>query len=134
MPVEKIKLDKGKTKILIVDDEKAFTELLTSALELHEGYEVRVENNPRFAIHAARKFLPDIIVLDVVMPEVDGGEVHTQIKADAVLKQIPIIFLTSMVQQNEVDARQGVIGGSYYVAKPVSANKLISVIAERIRR
>ena len=134
MSAEKLKLKKAKTKVLIIDDEKEFSDLLTSSLEADADYEVRVENYPRLAVNAARKFLPDIIVLDVVMPEFDGGDVHALLQADAVLKHIPIIFLTSMVLQNEVDEHKGIIGGSYYVAKPVSASRLKSVIAERLRR
>ena len=129
----KIETKKRKKKILIIDDERDFTNLLTAALELHEDYEVCVENNPHQAITTARNFLPDIVVLDVVMPEVDGGEVHSRFKADPALKDIPIIFLTSMVLQTEIDEHKGVIGGSFYVAKPVSASRLTSVIAERLR-
>jgi CheY-like chemotaxis protein len=133
MSGEKIKTNKGKKKVLIIDDDREFTNLLNSALELHGDYEVCVENNPRQAVAAARKFVPDIIILDVVMPEASGGEVHAQFKADSVLKDIPIIFLTSIVEQKEVDKRGGVIGGLYYVAKPVSAGKLLRVIAEHLQ-
>jgi len=128
----KIETRKKKKKILIIDDERDFTNLLTSALELHEDYEVGVENNPGRALATARAFAPDIIVLDVVMPEIDGGEVHSRFKADPALKDIPVIFLTSMVLQNEIDASQGVIGGAFYVAKPVSASRLISVIGQHL--
>jgi CheY-like chemotaxis protein len=122
-----------KRKVLIVDDEVAFTNVVKLTLEGHEGYEVCVENNPRMAIATARKFWPDIIILDVVMPELDGGEVHTQLMADPVLKHIPIIFLTAIVRQKEVDEHKGMIGGSFYIAKPVSADGLIGAIEEHIR-
>lgn len=128
-----LKTKEKKKRVLIIDDDREFTGLLNSALEMHKDYEVCVENNPRTAVDTARKFVPDIVILDVVMPEVDGGEVHTQFKADPVLTHIPIIFLTSIVEQSEIDERQGVIGGSYYLAKPVSASRLISAIKEHIR-
>ena len=67
------------------------------------------------------------------MPEVDGGEVHALLKADSALKDIPIIFLTSMVLQSEVDEHKGVIGGSFYVAKSAGTSRLISAIAEHLR-
>ncbi len=117
-------------KVLIVDDEAAFTNALKLTLEMKNGYEVRVENDPRKAIAAARKFRPDIVLLDVIMPELDGGEVLAQFMADPLLNRIPIVFLTAIVRQKEVDEHRGMIGGSFYVAKPVSADGLIDVIEE----
>ena len=122
-----------KKKVLIIDDEVAFTNIVKLTLEGKENYEVGVENDPRQAIATTRKFWPDIIVLDVVMPGLDGGEVHTQLMADPILKRIPIIFLTAIVRQKEVDEHKGMIGGSFYIAKPVSADGLIGAIEEHIR-
>jgi CheY-like chemotaxis protein len=122
-----------KQKVLIIDDEVAFTNVVKLTLEGKANYEVGVENDPRQAIAAARKFWPDIIVLDVVMPEIDGGEVHTQLMGDPILKHIPVIFLTAIVRQKEVDERKGMIGGYFYIAKPVSADELIKAIKEHIR-
>lgn len=117
---------------MIVDDEAAFTRAAKLAFEGKENYEVCVENDPRTALVTARKFQPDIIVLDVVMPELDGGEVHRQFLTDPVLKDIPVIFLTAIVQQKEVAERNGMIGGSFYIAKPVDAGELINAIDEHI--
>src|SRR5471030_1309436 len=122
-----------KKKILIIDDEVAFTNIVKLTLEGKGNYEVCVENHSRQAIASARKFWPDIIVLDVVMPELDGGEVHTQLQADPVLKRIPVIFLTAIVRQKEVDEHNGMIGGSFYLAKPVSADGLIDAIEQHVR-
>jgi len=122
-----------KRKVLIIDDEVAFTNIVKLTLEGKANYEVGIENDPRQAIATARKFWPDIIILDVVMPKLDGGEVHTQLMADPILKHIPIIFLTAIVRQKEVDEHKGMIGGSFYIAKPVSAAGLVSAIEEHIR-
>jgi CheY-like chemotaxis protein len=122
-----------KKKVLIIDDEVAFTNIVKLTLEGKGTYEVRVENESRQAIASARKFWPDIIILDVVMPGLDGGEVLTQFKADPVLKHIPIIFLTAIVRQKEVDEHSGMIGGSFYLAKPVSADDLVSAIEQHSR-
>jgi len=122
-----------KKKVLIVDDEAAFTNIVKLTLEGKEEFDVCVENDPRQAIATARKFWPDIIILDVVMPELDGGEVHTQLMSDPILKRIPIIFLTAIVRQKEVDENKGMIGGSFYLAKPVSADGLISAIEDHVR-
>ena len=122
-----------KKKVLIIDDEVAFTNIVKLTLEGKGTYEVCVENDSRHAIAAARKFWPDIIILDVVMPQLDGGEVHTQFRADPVLKHTPIIFLTAIVRQKEVDEHNGMIGGSFYLAKPVSADDLVSAIENHSR-
>jgi two-component system, OmpR family, response regulator len=122
-----------KKKVLIIDDEVAFTNIVKLTLEGKGNYEICIENDPRQAIATARKFWPDIVILDVVMPELDGGEVHTQFVADPVLRNIPIIFLTAIVGQKEIDERKGLIGGSFYIAKPVSAEGLISAIEEHVR-
>ena len=121
-----------KKKILIIDDEAAFTNIVKLTLEMKEGFEVCVENEPRKAIATARKFRPDIILLDVIMPELDGGELHTLFMEDPLLKRIPILFLTAIVRQKEVDEHDGMIGGSFYIAKPVSADGLVDAIEEHI--
>ena len=122
-----------KKKVLIIDDEAAFTNIVKLTLEGRGQYDVCVENNPRMAITTARKFFPDIIILDVVMPELDGGEVRSQFQADPLLKKIPIIFLTAIVRKKEVDEHQGMIGGSFYLAKPVGAEDLASAIDQHMR-
>ena len=123
----------NKKKVLVIDDEAPFTNIVKLTLEGKNNYEVCVENDPLMAIDTARKFWPDIIILDVVMPKLDGGEVHSRLMADPILKHIPIIFLTAIVRKKEVDEHQGIIGGSFYIAKPVSADGLASAIEERIR-
>ncbi len=122
-----------KKKILMIDDEVAFTKVVKLTLELTGHYEVCAETDSRQAIATARQFWPDIIILDVVMPGLDGGEVLMQLRADPVLRNIPIIFLTAIVRQKEVDEHDGLIGGSFYLAKPVSADDLIAAIEQHVR-
>ena len=122
-----------KKKILIVDDEVMFTNAIKLAFGRKKDYEICVENDPRMAIDAARKFAPDVIILDVIMPEMDGGAVHSLLMADPNLRHIPIIFLTAIVRQKEVDEHSGVIGGSYFIAKPVDADGLSNAIENYVR-
>ncbi len=122
-----------KKKVLIIDDEATFTKAVKLTLEMKDEYEVCVENDPRRAIATARKFWPDIILLDVIMPELDGGEVHGQFMADPILRNIPIMFLTAIVRQKEVDACNGIIGGSFYIAKPINAEGLVKAIEDHVR-
>ena len=120
-----------KRRILVVDDNIEFSELLISLLGQREGYEVRVINDPAQALATARKFAPDLILLDMVMPGLDGGDVRSQFRAAPEIKDVPVIFLTSIVDQSEVDAHQGQIGGDFFLAKSVRADRLVRAVAAR---
>jgi two-component system, OmpR family, response regulator len=122
-----------KRKILIVDDEVAFTNIVKLTLEAKENYEVCVENDPRMALASARKFRPDIIFLDAIMPELDGAGVYREFMSNPILRHIPIVFLTAIVRQKEVDEHKGCIGGSFFIAKPVDSDGLIKAIEEHVR-
>jgi len=119
-----------KKKILIVDDEKGFTSMLQLNLEAMGVYEVRVENKSERALQAALQFQPDIILLDVIMPNMEGPDVANEIKNNQLLKGTPIIFLTATITIDEMEAHNGRIGGHPFVAKPGSLSDLL----ESIRR
>ena len=118
----------GKKKLLLIDDDPVFSELLAATIQAHANLEIRMENDPRKALATAHDFQPNLILLDVVMPNFDGGDMHSKISSDARLKNVPIVFLTSMVQQSEVDSHGGVIGGQRYLAKPVNLPQLLDVL------
>ena len=101
-------------------------------LEKTGAFEVREENKASGALAAARDFKPDLILLDVIMPAMDGGDVAGQIRNDRHLKTTPIIFLTATVSQRE--AGQGGLnsGGDLFLAKPVSLENLIHCINENV--
>ena len=85
-----------KKRVLLVDDEASFTHVLRLNLEKSGGYEVREENSGARALDAAREFHPDIILLDVIMPDMDGGSVASQIQAEEGLRGTIIVFLTAV--------------------------------------
>ena len=116
----------NKKKILLVDDEAGFTRLLRLTLP---AYDIRTENNPLKAVEAAKEFKPDMIFLDVIMPEADGGTIAAQMKEEPALRNVPIVFLTAIVSQNEVKGGHQ-IGGCEFLAKPVSRDQ----VDECIRR
>ncbi|HET7791185.1 MAG TPA: response regulator [Gemmatimonadales bacterium] len=118
----------AKKKILLVDDEVIITRTLKVYLDGTGSYEVRAENDPTKALKAARDFKPDLILLDVVMPDLEGGQVAEQIRGDEALKATPIIFLTSLVQREEVRQSGGHIGGFPFLAKPIDPALVIEVI------
>jgi len=84
-----------KKRILLIDDEPSFTRALKLHLEKSGAYEVTEENRGEIALETARRFKPDLILLDVMMPDVDGGEVASETRSDAKLKNTPIVILTA---------------------------------------
>ena len=122
---------KERRRILIVDNDPNTTHLVKVLLEKTGHYLVLEENDATRARHSARNFRPDLILLDVVMPETDGGEVAAQIEADPELHNTPIVFLTALVTRAE--ARSGLnIQGHPFLAKPVSIPELINAIEQQL--
>jgi two-component system, OmpR family, alkaline phosphatase synthesis response regulator PhoP len=121
-----------KKKILLVDDEKSFTNLLKLNLEQTDRYEVRVVNWAEDALPAAREFKPDVMLLDIIMPRMPGGNVVAQFDADPDLKDTPIIFLTAAVQRSRVAEMDGIIAGKPCLAKPATVDEIIDMIEKQI--
>ena len=114
-----------------MDDEAGFTRLLKLTLEGTKRYIVKEENDGSQALSTARQFHPDLILLDIVMPKMDGGDVARQITSDPMLKDVKIIFLTAIVSQKEAGAAGG-IGGFPFMAKPVSLAALREMIEKML--
>jgi CheY-like chemotaxis protein len=117
-----------KRKILIIDDEATLCELLKLNLESTGDYEVITATDSREGLVMVRKHLPDIVLLDIMMPYMDGSEVAEHIMRDAKTKHIPIIFLTALAEKSQVEANMGEIAGRQFIAKPVTTRELIDRI------
>jgi CheY-like chemotaxis protein len=122
----------SKRRILIIDDEASFTRLLALNLGCTGKYTVRAENRAPNGLSAVRDFNPDLILLDVMMPGMAGGELAAQLQAHPGLNEIPVVFLTAAVKKEEVRSRSGVIGGFPYLAKPVNLQELIDCIEKNL--
>ena len=118
-------------RILIVDDESGFTRLMKLTLEKTGGFLVHEENEADRAHSTARMFRPDVILLDIVMPKLDGGDVAAKLRADEELKHIPIIFLTAIVSDKEASSSD-LVGGFPFLAKPISLDRLIECIEKHV--
>ncbi|MCP3849149.1 MAG: response regulator [Gammaproteobacteria bacterium] len=118
-------------KILVVDDEVILTKMVKMNLERTGNYEVHTENEGSKALQAAREFKPDLIFMDVMMPDMSGDEVIAEIKEDDNLSTIPYVFLTAIVSKTETDEMGNTIGGNEFLAKPVKIEEIIATI-ERI--
>jgi CheY-like chemotaxis protein len=108
-----------KKRILYVDDDQQVARLTKIMLERKRPYEVKVENDSRKALGTARDFQPHLILLDMIMPEMDGGDVAHLLQQDAVLKQVPIVFVTAVAKPIE---------GFPFLSKPVSIEAVIACI------
>ena len=118
------------TRILVVDDEPSITDAVGTALR-YEGFDVRSEATGRGALSAARAFRPDLIVLDIMLPDLDGLEVTRRLRNDGV--RTPVLFLTA--RDATEDKVSGLtVGGDDYVTKPFSLEELIARIRTILRR
>lgn len=123
-----------KKRILIIDDEATFTRMVRLNLEKTGAFEVREEHKATYAVAAAREFKPDLILLDVIMPTMDGGDVAAHIQNDRHLRGTPIIFLTATVSPRESGPGGFNSGGSLFLSKPVTVENLIKCINENLKK
>lgn len=115
-----------KRRILIVDDEKEFTHLARVTLESLGNFKVIEENDATAALATARREEPELILLDIMMPQIDGGELAALLANDPQLRHIPIIFLSALVTQEETcEGGSYSAGGRIYFPKPVNWTSLI---------
>ncbi|MCH8080704.1 MAG: response regulator [Proteobacteria bacterium] len=121
-----------KTKILVVDDEERLTKMVKLNLEQTGDYEIRTESLATNALNAAREFKPDLIILDIMMPDISGDVIAQQLLDDEELKYIKIIFLTALVTKSEIKAKGSEIAGRTFIAKPVKIDELITCIEEQL--
>jgi two-component system OmpR family response regulator len=125
-----VKPDGKPVRALVVDDEPAISELVSMALR-YEKFEVRTASSGRDAVAEAKEFNPDIIVLDIMLPDFDGLEVMRRIRADNA--DVPVLFLTA--KDAVADRVVGLTaGGDDYVTKPFSVEELVARIRGIVRR
>jgi two-component system, OmpR family, response regulator len=120
-------------KILVVDDEIGFTRLLKLNLERTGRFTVRVVNESTHAVEAAREFHPDLALLDIVMPDLDGGELVHRFRADPQFAQMKILMLTALVAPSEIGPNAVAMSGDLLmVAKPVDLPTLLAAIDDQL--
>lgn len=123
-----------KKRVLVVDDEMDFTHMVKMVLEMTGDYTVREVVYAASVLEMAREFKPDVILLDCMMPGMDGGEVAAQIQNDPALKDTPFIFLTATVAAPEKSG-SGCFGGEQtFLPKPIQLDGLIACIEEKTRK
>lgn len=123
----------SKTRVLLADDEKAFTEVVKINLEATGKFEVEIENQSGNILSHALEFQPDIILLDIVMPGMDGGAVKRQIQKTARLRNTSVIFVTALVEAADTSPDSIVESSNeIIIGKPVTTERLVQAIEEKL--
>lgn len=122
-----------KKKVLIIDDEENFCKLLKKNIEQGGEFEVYTSTSGEEGIKLAKEVKPDLILLDVVMPGMDGGDVISSIQNDEEIGDIPVVFLTAIVREEEVSCQPNFFKGYSFLAKTVTVGELMSCIKKNIR-
>ena len=117
-------LESGKRKVLIVDDDQELVELLVDVFQRDARFEIRTANNGFDAGMLVKEFRPDLVVLDVMLPDINGKEVCQRVRSDDTLESVKIICISGMVEQEKVaDLRDA--GANDFIQKPFTIDKLL---------
>ena len=117
-----------KKKILLIDDEEDFCFFVKLNLEKTGKFEVMTTTSGSRGIVMASKEHPDLILLDIIMPEMSGGQVAEQLFDNPKTKNIPVLFITAIASRSDVQSQEGIIGGRNFIAKPVTPEELMAKI------
>jgi excisionase family DNA binding protein len=117
-------LESGKRKVLIVDDDEELVELLSDVFEKDARFDIRTANNGFDAGMLVREFRPDLVVLDVMLPDINGKEVCQRIRSDDTLEAVKIICISGMVEQDKV-AELKLAGANDFMHKPFNVDRLL---------
>ena len=120
------KINISSAKVFVVDDEPEITEIIETYLT-EFGLKVTVENKPLEAVAGIRRVRPDIILLDIMMPGIDGYEICAELKKDPTYGIIPIIFLTGKDRDDDM-GRSFKSGADMFIKKPFSCERLLEII------
>jgi DNA-binding response OmpR family regulator len=121
------KININTAKILVIDDEPEITEIVETFLT-ENGFKVQTENEPGRAIEKARGFKPDLILLDIMMPGVDGYDICQALKNDPEFSNVPIVFLTGKDRSDDM-GRSFKSGGDMFIKKPFSCERLLEIVS-----
>jgi len=122
-------LDSGKRKILIVDDDEELVEVIQDVLERDGRFEVRTANNGFDAGMMVKDYRPDLIVLDVMLPDINGKEVCQRVRADNTQEEVRIICISGMVESDKIDELRDA-GANDFMHKPFEVDSLVDRICQ----
>jgi DNA-binding response OmpR family regulator len=120
-------LESGKREILLVDDDPDLIDVMSSALKDDGRFEVRIANNGFAAGMMVKEYRPDLIVLDVMLPDINGREVCKKIRSDSSLEDVKVICISGMVEEDKIQELK-LAGANDFLQKPFEAEQLIDRI------
>ena len=119
-------------QILVVDDEPGIVKLVTTLL-VGKGYDVRLAHDGESALEQIAKVKPDLVLLDVMLPGMDGSAVAEELARHSWTSTIPVVFLTSLVADDEAQRCEHRIGGRLFLSKPFTLSDLLSIVDTALR-
>ncbi|MDD5347947.1 MAG: response regulator [Candidatus Omnitrophica bacterium] len=122
-----------KKTVMVIDDEPDFCFFLKQNLEAAGDFGVVTISDAVRAVSQIRSVKPDIVLLDVMMPGVSGPDIAQELKNDVQTKNIPVVFLTAIVEEEQVKQKQNLIGGWLYISKPVKIDELVALVHDLTR-
>lgn len=124
-------LESGKRKILIVDDDEELVELISDVLDRDGRFEVRTANNGFDAGMMVKEYRPDLIVLDIMLPDINGKEVCQRVRSDSTMDDVRIICISGMVEEDKVGELK-LAGANDFMHKPFEVERLIERICHHL--
>ena len=124
-------LESGRRKALVVDDDLELVELIRDVLEADGRFEVRVANNGFDAGMMVREYKPDILVLDIMLPDINGKEVCQRVRSDSALDDVKIICISGMVEQERINELKEA-GANDFMQKPFEMDALLARICRML--
>lgn len=115
-------------RVLLIDDEQDFCYFVKKNLESNGEFVVTICDEGAKGIFLIKQMKPDLVLLDIVMPGINGTDIAAQMRQDEELKDIPFAFLTAIIKPDEVEKGHGYIGGETIIAKPVATLDLVRII------
>ena len=124
-------LESGKRKVLIVDDDEELVELLVDVFERDKRFDIRTANNGFDAGMTVKEFRPDLVVLDVMLPDINGKEVCQKIRSDKTLEKVRVICISGMVEQDKIEDLK-VAGANEFLQKPFTVDSLLDCACDQL--
>jgi len=124
-------LESGKRKALVVDDDVELVELIRDVLEADGRFEVRIANNGFDAGMMVKEYHPDVIVLDVMLPDINGKEVCQRVRSDSALDDVRIICISGMVEQDKIQELMAA-GANTFLQKPFEVESLVDLMCRQL--
>jgi len=124
-------LESGRRKALVVDDDEELVELISDALDADGRFEVRTANNGFDAGMMVKEYRPDVIVLDVMLPDINGKEVCQRVRSDSTLDDTRIICISGMVEQDKISELMDA-GANLFLQKPFEVDQLVDALCREL--